>query len=145
MIQRFSSDDRPDLGKQRQLRIGELLRHELCDIFLRDNLRDPRLAGSSITISEVRVSPDLRYATAYVSLFGKGNMETVLKGLKRAAPYLGRRVASAVKLRNSPKFDFVADASVEQAVRIDALLRRPAVTRDLSGRKGPGKIYVPGE
>ena len=131
MVQQSSSYIPADVPKQRQLRVGELLRHELCAVFARGNLRDPGLSGHSITVSEVTVSTDFRIATVYVSLLGRDDAEPVLAGLRRAAPYLGRQVARAVRLRNTPKLKFIIDPSFEEARKIDGLLRRPRVIRDL--------------
>ena len=139
MIQKSPNDIQQNSPKQRELRIGELLRHVLSDILTRGDLRDPDLAGHSINISEVRVTPDLRAATAYVSLFGGGDLRRVVSGLNRAAPYLNGRVARAVQLRNSPKFNFQADPSFEKASRIEALLRQPRIRRDLAGVKTSDK------
>lgn len=135
MARKSPHDVRQNSSKQRQLRVGELLRHALSDILARGDLRDPDLAGHSITISEVRVTPDLRAATAYVSLLGRGNLQRVVSGLNRAAPYLNGRMARVVRLRNTPRFDFIADPSFEKASQIEALLRHPRITRDLVGVK----------
>ena len=102
---------------------------------IQGDLRDPDLAGCSITILEIRVTPDLRTATAYVSSLGGGDMQRVISGLNRAAPYLNGRVARSVRLRNTPRFYFLADPSFEKASRIEALLRQPRITRDLAGVK----------
>ena len=139
MTQKSPHDVRQNSSKQRQLRIGELLRHALSDILTRGDLRDPDLAGCSITILEIRVTPDLRTATAYVSLLGGGDMQRVISGLNRAAPYLNGRVARSVRLRNTPRFYFLADPSFEKASRIEALLRQPRITRDLAGVKTSGQ------
>ena len=120
---------------QRQLRVGELLRHELSAIFTRGNLRDPGLSGHSITVSEVTVSKDFSIATAYVSLLGCDDAEPVLAALRRAAPYLGAQVARAIRLRNTPKLNFIVDPSFEKARKIDDLLRHPRVIRDLANTK----------
>ena len=133
MVQQSHSDARPNAHQQRQLRLGELLRHALSDILLRGNLRDPDLAGCSITVSEVRVSTDLRTATAYVSLLGGGDMQRVMAGLDRAAPYLSRRVSGAVRVRRAPRFSFIEDPVFEKASQIENLLQRPRVQKDTTG------------
>jgi len=115
----------------RPLRVGEEIRHVLAAILARGDLHDPDLVGRSITVSEVRVSPDLMQATAYVTQLGGGDMETLLKALKRAAPYLRRAVVKEVKLRRAPELAFAADTSFDYANRIDTALRDPAVRRDL--------------
>lgn len=117
---------------QRQLRVGEEIRHALAEILPRAHLRDPDLQGVSLTVSEVRASPDLKYATAFVVPLGGRDTDTVVKALNRAAGYLRGQVARRVQLRTAPELDFAADRSFEYATRIDAALRRPEVQRDLA-------------
>lgn len=119
----------------RQLRVGELLRHALSEILARGDLNDPEVFERSITIAEIRVTRDLRSATAYVSLFGGGDLQRVISGLNRAAPYLSGQITRMVGLRNSPKICFLADPTLEQAGQIEALLRQPRVRRDLDCTK----------
>jgi ribosome-binding factor A len=116
---------------QRQLRVGEALRHALSDILMRGELRDPALQGASITVSEVRVSPDLRNATAYVVPLGGAHAEEILAGLQRAGPHLRAQVARAVKLKFAPGLTFRADTSFDYADRIERLLHSGQVARDL--------------
>jgi len=116
---------------QRQLRVGEELRHAVAWILERGEIRDPGLGGQPVTVTEVRVSPDLRYATAYVMPLGGVATESVVAALNRAAPFIRRRIGKAVKLRYLPALTFVADSSFDEAAHIDALLRDPAVARDL--------------
>lgn len=116
---------------QRQLRVGEEMRHVLASIFQRGELRDPALHDVALTVTEVRVSPDLKRATAFVMPLGGSNTEKVMEGLKRGAPHLRQRVAHEVKLRVAPEITFAIDASFDEASRIDALLRREEVARDL--------------
>ncbi len=115
----------------RPLRVGEEIRHALALVLARGELRDPDLAGLSITVSEVRVSPDLMQATAFVTPLGGGDVATVVKALHRAAPYLRGQVAKAVKLRRAPELNFIPDTSFDYASRIDGALRAPTVKRDL--------------
>jgi len=103
----------------------------LAAILARGELRDPGLSGVSVTVSEVRVTPDLLHATAFVAPLGGGDMDELLKALKRASPYLRREVIKAVQLRRAPEIDFAADTSFDYAKRIDAVLRDPSVRRDL--------------
>jgi ribosome-binding factor A len=112
--------------------VGELLRHALSDIFLRRELRDRDLEGALITVSEVRVSPDLKVATVYVSALGNFEPECLVKGLKRATPYLKVRVGGAVRLRHIPKFIFKVDPAIAQSDRIADVLHRSTVRRDLN-------------
>ena len=115
----------------RQLRVGEEIRHVLAAIFGRGELRDPDLAGVSITVSEVRMSPDLRHASAYVMPLGGGDSTKIVKALSRAAPFLRGEIARAIRLRHAPSVAFVADTSFDEASRIESLLRLPAVRRDV--------------
>ena len=125
-------DRRAERGpSQRQLRVGEELRHALAWILERGEVRDPDLKGVSVTVTEVRVSPDLRKATVFVFPLGGGETETVVTGLTRARPFLRRKVANAVRLKFVPDITFRADTSFDEARRIDTLLRDPAVARDL--------------
>ena len=116
---------------QRQLRVGEELRHALAWILERGELRDLALAGISVTVTEVRVSPDLRTATAFVTPLGGGDAEAVVVGLTHAKAFLRHRMAGAVKLRYVPELVFRADTSFDQASRILDLLHDPVVARDL--------------
>jgi ribosome-binding factor A len=114
------------------LRVGEAVRHALSELLLRRELRDPALVDKSVTVSEVRVSPDMRNATAYICPLGGDDVETVLAGLTRAAPHLNGQIASMVRLRNAPRLTFVADPTFDQAEQIDRVLRAPSVARDLT-------------
>jgi ribosome-binding factor A len=116
---------------QRQLRVGEAIRHSLADVLMRGELRDPELAGRSITVTEVRVSPDLKNATAFVMPLGGGDSGAVVAALGRAAPFLRAQVAKAIRLRHAPQIRFEIDTSFEHAGRIERLLHDPAVARDL--------------
>ena len=107
----------------RSLRVGEALRHALAEVLAQGNLRHPGLENVSITVSEVRVSPDLRNATAFVMPLGGDAIEVVLEGLDHAAPYLRAQVARIVKLKHMPALGFEADLSFENASRVDTLLR----------------------
>jgi ribosome-binding factor A len=113
---------------QRQLRVGEMLRHALSAILNRGDLRDPDLAGKSVTVTEVRVSPDLRNATVFVQPLGGADIEKVVSALGRAAPYLRRQIAGEIDLRYMPALSFTADTSFDYAERIDTLLKDVART-----------------
>jgi ribosome-binding factor A len=131
-MKRHRSDDRPPGPSQRQLRVGEEIRHVLVEVLARGELRDPDLQGMSITVAEVRMSPDLKHATAYVMPLGGANVDVVVKALKRASGFLRGEVARGVRLRVAPELAFAADRSFEEASRIEAALRRPDVRRDLA-------------
>ena len=116
----------------RQLRVGEELRHVLVRVLERSAFNDPRLADVSITVTEVRVSPDLRNATAYVIPLGGAYMAATVAALRGVAGYLRGQVGREVQLRFTPQLDFAADLSFEQARRVDELLARPRVRQDLA-------------
>lgn len=123
---------------QRQLRVGEELRHVLASLFEKGEIRDPGLVGVSVTVTEVRVGADLRSATAFVVPLGGGESEPMLSALARARPFLRRRIAEEVRLKFVPDLLFRLDPSFDEAQRIEALLRDPAVARDLEGSPEPG-------
>ena len=128
--------DSKDALSYRRFRVGELLRHALSDIFVRGELRDPDLEGAVITVSEARVSPDLRVAKVYVSALGDFKKGRLIEGLKRATPYLKTRLGGAVRLRYIPKFIFQLDPSISQSERINEVLHGPKVRKDLATRLG---------
>lgn len=109
---------------QRQLRVGEQIRHIIADTLQRGHFHDPVLLDSGrVTVTEVRVSPDLRYASAYVITLGGEDMDAVLPALNEAAPVFQQAVNKKTDLRNTPKIRFMADESFANADRIEALLR----------------------
>ena len=116
---------------QRQLRVGEEIRHVLSGVFLRAEFRDPELAGAQVTVTEVRVSPDLRNATAFVARLGRTDIKALLPALKRAAVFLRGQVAHEMRLRVAPNLSFQPDTTLDTAMHIDALMKRPDVARDL--------------
>jgi ribosome-binding factor A len=116
---------------QRQLRVAEEIRHVLAGVFIRGEIRDPELAGISITVTEVRMSPDLKHATAFVTRLGRSDIGEKLPALRRAAPFLRGQLAHALKLRYAPDLAFQADTSIDYAAHVDDLLRAPEVARDL--------------
>ena len=117
---------------QRQLRAGELVRHALVDIIQREGLREPALQGVSITISEVRVSPDLKSATAYAAPLGGARQTEVIDALNRAASYIRGLLGKKIDMKFTPSLTFRSDETFDEAQKIDALLARPEVARDLS-------------
>ncbi len=116
---------------QRQLRVGEEIRHVLSSILAAGELRDPDLAGVSITVSEVRPSPDMRKATAYVMPLAGQNQDVIVAALNRAAGHLRTRLSQSVHLRFTPALSFLADLSYDEAARITSLLRDSKVAQDL--------------
>jgi ribosome-binding factor A len=117
---------------QRQLRVAEEIRHVLAGVFARGEVRDPALSDVTITVTEVRVSPDLRHAIAFVTRLGRSDIAEKLPALRHAAPFLRRVVAEALRLRYAPEIEFAADTSLDYAMRVEALLRTPQVRRDLA-------------
>ena len=111
--------------------MGEELRHALARILRDGECRDPVLENASITVTEVRMSPDLRNATAFVMPLAGTNATEMVAGLERSAVFLKGLVAREVRLRNTPNLVFALDDSFDRADRISALLTRPEVARDL--------------
>ncbi|MCC6734939.1 MAG: 30S ribosome-binding factor RbfA [Bauldia sp.] len=117
---------------QRQLRVGELVRHALAEILVRGEVMDPDIEAMTITIPEVRMSPDLRLATAYVMPLGNADATKAVAALDRNRKFLRGAVAKRVNLQFSPDVRFRVDETFEKGSRIDALLRSPAVRRDIA-------------
>jgi ribosome-binding factor A len=116
---------------QRQLRVGELIRHALSDILARGEVRDPDLAGVSVTVTEARPSADMRHAVIYCEPLGGKNAERVIDALNRHRGFLRGLLGHAVRLRFTPELRFMEDRSFAEAEKIEALLKSPRVQRDL--------------
>ncbi len=116
----------------RQLRVGEEVRHGLARIFERREMSDPALMDATLTVTEVRMSPDLKHATVFVMPLAGAHATEVLAGLKRGATYLRGLVAREVPLRFTPTLSFMLDMSFEHASRINEILHRPEVQRDVA-------------
>ncbi len=123
---------------QRQLRVGELVRHAMTEILARGDLPEPALSRAFVTIPEVRMSPDLRLATIFVTLHDKREEKAVLKALDSNRKHLRTEVAHRVNLKFAPDIRFRMDEGLDKAARIDALLRSPAVQRDISADRDGG-------
>ena len=120
----------------RVLRVGEQVRHLLSEILARGDVHDDILATHPVSITEVRMSPDLRHVTVFVkSLLGKDE-EAVLKALRTNTAYLQREVASRVRMKYAAKLKFLSDESFDEASHIEKLLRDPKVARDLASGEG---------
>ena len=117
---------------QRQLRVGEILRHALADMLLRSEIADPELEKQKVTVTEVRLSPDLRNATVYIVPFGGGDAKAVRSALTKHQRFLRGVLAKRVDLKYMPNLLFQIDETFDEAERIDAILRSPTVSRDLS-------------
>lgn len=118
-------------GSQRQLRVGELIRHAVSDILTQGMVHDPVLETIIITVPEVRMSPDLKLATIYVMPLGGTETKAVIKALADNKVFLRSEVARRVNLKYAPDLRFRTDERFDEAERIDRLLRDPAVQRDL--------------
>jgi ribosome-binding factor A len=119
-------------GSQRQLRVGETVRHAVADILSQGNVHDPDLEGHIITVPEVRMSPDLKLATIYVMPLGGRDTDVVLAALARNKKFLRGEIAHRVNLKFAPDLRFRVDERFDEAERIEKLLRTPAVQRDLA-------------
>jgi ribosome-binding factor A len=116
---------------QRQLRVGELIRHALADMLTRGDVHDPVLEGHLVTVPEVRMTADLRLATIYVMPLGGRDIQQVLDALERNKRFLRGEIAHRVNLKFAPEIRFRVDERFDEAERIEKLLRTPAVQRDL--------------
>jgi ribosome-binding factor A len=119
------------MPSQRQLRVGELIRHALADMLTRGEVHDPVIEGHLITVPEVRMTADLRLATIYVVPLGGRDTEAVLAALERSKRFLRGEIARHVNLKFAPEIRFRVDERFDEAERIEKLLRTPAVKRDL--------------
>jgi len=129
MVRRASS-----APTQRQLRVGEEIRHSIAWALERGEVRDHAVVGVAITVTEVRISPDLKNATVFITPLGGGDQEAVTAvtdGLNRAAPFFRRMIAKQLELRAVPRLKFIPDVSFDKASEMDALMRRAEVARDL--------------
>ena len=118
-------------GSQRQLRVGELIRHELAEMLARGDIHDPVIEAHMITVPEVRMSADLRLATIYVTPLGGRDEQAVLDALDHNKRYVRGEIARRVNLKFAPEIRFRIDDRFDEAERIEKLLRTPAVLRDL--------------
>lgn len=116
---------------QRQLRAGEIVRHALVEILQREDLREPTLSGVSITVSEVRTAPDLKQATVYCTPLGGAHGGEIIAALNRASPHLRGLLGKRIDMKFTPALKFALDETFEEARRIDEILARPEVKRDL--------------
>jgi ribosome-binding factor A len=116
------------------LRVGEEIRHALAAVFERETFRDPDLAHVTLTVTEVRPSPDLRHARVYIVPLGGGDTTAIMAGLKRVTPFLRRCIAERVQMKFLPDLVFAPDTTFDQAAHIATLLHRPEVARDLRQR-----------
>ena len=121
-----------DVGpSQRQLRVGEMLRHALSEILQRNEIRDPELDGVSVTITQVKPSPDMRYATVYCAPLGGKNAGPIIAALNRHKGFLRGQMGHMITTKFTPDLRFVEDQSFAEAEKIENLLKSPQVQRDL--------------
>ncbi|MBL0768998.1 30S ribosome-binding factor RbfA [Sphingopyxis sp. DHUNG17] len=129
-------NEKSDGPSVRVLRVGEQVRHILSEILARGDVHDDLLTRHPVSVTEVRMSPDLRHATVFVKpLLGKDE-EAVIKALRTNTAYLQREVAHRIRMKYAAKLKFLPDESFDEATHIDALLRDPKVARDLERGEG---------
>ena len=133
MRQKKGHRDQIPGGSQRQLRVGELIRHAVADMLTRGDVHDPVLESHMVTVPEVAVTADLRLATIYVMPLGGKDTQPVLDALERNKKFLRGEIAHRVNLKFAPDIRFRLDERFNEAERINALLRSPNVKRDLEG------------
>src|SRR5580692_10235144 len=136
--QRPSHRDHASGGSQRQLRVGELIRHELADMLSRGDIHDPVIEAHMITVPEVRMTPDLRLATIYLMPLGGRDGQDVIAAFERNTRYIRGEIARRVNLKFAPEIRFRVDERFDEAERIEKLLRTPVVQRDLESEKESG-------
>jgi ribosome-binding factor A len=127
----MKKDNKPLGPSQRMLRVGELVRHALADIFARGEIEDEALVGSVVTVPEVRMTPDLKLANAYVMPLGGQHADEIVAALNRHNKFIRGRIAPRINMKYAPDIRFFVDDTFEEAGRIDALLRSDRVKRDL--------------
>jgi ribosome-binding factor A len=118
------------------LRVGELVRHALADMFQRGDVEDDALHGAVITVPEVRMTPDLKIANAYIMPLGGEHAEEIVAALNRHRKFIRGRVAPQINMKYAPEVRFFVDDTFEEASRIDSLLRSDRVQRDLDQDDG---------
>ena len=132
----MSKDNKPAGPSQRMLRVGELVRHALAAMFARGEIEDDALRGAVVTVPEVRMTPDLKIANAYVMPLGGLHAEEIVAALNRHRKFVRGRVAPQINMKYAPEIRFFVDDTFEEASRIDALLRSDRVQRDLDDEDG---------
>lgn len=138
-MKKTNSKSKEALGPtQRQLRAGENIRHTMVEVLARGEIHDPALKGVSITIGEVRMSPDLKHANIFVSALAEGDVDAIAKALNHASGFLRGKLAKVIDSKFTPKLKFIPDTSYDFAMKIDGLLSDPKVLQDLERK--PVKI-----
>jgi ribosome-binding factor A len=126
------NDTGPEGRSVRLLRVGEQFRHILSELLARDEVHDEVLNSHSVSVTEVRMSPDLRHATAFIKPLLGANEEVVLKALRTNTAFFQKEVASRVSMKYAAKLKFLSDDSFDQATRIETLMSAPKVQQDLT-------------
>ena len=121
------------------LRVAELIRHALSDLLSRGTVADPALEGKVVTVPDVKMSPDLKLATAYVMPLGGKDVQGVLDALERNKKLLRSEVAHKISMKFAPDLRFRADTSFDYSQAVDAILQSPRVRQDLAPREGDGE------
>ena len=134
MAKQKRRDNSPPGPSQRQLRVGELIRHGLAEMLSRGDIHDPVIEAHMITIPEVAMTPDLRLATVYVMPLGGRDAELVIEALERNKKFLRGEVARRINLKFAPDIRFRFDERFDEAERIEKILRTPEVRRDLQSK-----------
>jgi len=116
---------------QRQLRVNEMLRHAIAEVIDRETFQNKDLAGITLTITEVTSSPDLKFAEVYITRLGGGNMEKILRGLKKVKSFIKREISKKINLRYLPELRFREDKTFEEVKHIEYLLSQPKVRKDI--------------
>src|SRR4051812_1484302 len=129
---RTGRNDGPTGPSQRQLRVGEALRHALAEVMRENDIRDPELGGVSVTIPQVKPSPDMRYATIYCDPRGGQNAKQIGAALNRHKGFLRGEMGHRLTMKFTPDLRFVEDESFAEALKIETILRSPEVQRDLT-------------
>lgn len=124
---------------QRQLRVGETIRHALAELLVRGEIHDDTIASHVITVTEVRMSPDLKLATAYIMPLGGADLKSVLAALEKNRKFIRSEVAHAVNLKFAPDIRFREDETFEEAMRIERLLHSPKVRQDIEKDPNAGQ------
>ena len=125
-------DAAPGGPTQRQLRVGEMLRHALADVLRENDIRDPDLDGVSVTITQIKPSPDMRYATVYCEPLGGGNAKEIVAALNRHKGFLRGEMGHRIAMKFTPDLRFVEDESFAEAQKIEDILKSDRVSRDIA-------------
>ena len=137
MTRRISAPrDRSTGPTQRQLRVGEALRHALAEVLRRGDIRDPDLAGISVTITQVKPSPDMRHATVFCEPLGGKNAKAIVAALNKHKGYLRGEMGRLITMKFTPELRFLEDESFAEAQRIETILKSSRVQQDLSAPDG---------